>query len=104
MGQRMQDCLYQTADTVFTLSDSGCRRQSIRQQMQYSLYQTADAGLSFFTQRMQYSLYQTADAGNTLSVSGCRRHSIRQRMQETLCKSLFIRQPMKESLYQIANA
>ena len=61
----MQETLYQTADAEVSLSDSGCRRHSIRQ-------------------RMQKSLYQTADVGDTLSDSGCRRHSIRQRMQETL--------------------
>ena len=50
-----------TADTGDTLSDSGCRRLSIRQ-------------------RMQESLYQTVDAGDSLSDSGCRGLSIRQRM------------------------
>ena len=52
MRQRMQETLYQTADAEVSLSDSGCRRHSIRQ-------------------RMQKSLYQTADAGDTLSDSGC---------------------------------
>ena len=40
----MQETLYQTADAVDSLSDSGCRRLSIRQRMQETLYQTADAG------------------------------------------------------------
>ena len=62
--QRMQDCLYQTEagcwkfyQTAFTvsLSDSGCRRQSFRQQMKDSLYRTADAGP-----------YQTGDARVTI--------------------------------------
>ena len=39
----MHDTLYQTADAVVFLSDSGCRRHSIRRQMQETLYQTADA-------------------------------------------------------------
>ena len=70
----MQETLYQTADAGDTLSeadaevslsDSGCRRHSIRQRMQETLYQPADAGVS-------------------LSDSGCRKHSIRQQMQESL--------------------
>ena len=49
----MQESLYQTADagdSIQTadagdsLSDSGCRRLSIRQRIQETLYQTADAG------------------------------------------------------------
>ena len=40
----MQESLYQTADAGDSLSDSGCRRQSISQRMQESLYQTALAG------------------------------------------------------------
>ena len=40
----MQETLYQTADAGVSLSDSGCRRHSIRHRMQKSLYQTADAG------------------------------------------------------------
>ena len=35
---------YQTADAGDTLSDSGCRRLSIRQRMQETLYQTENAG------------------------------------------------------------
>ena len=58
----MQEYLHQTADAVFSLSDSGCRSISIRQRMQYFLYQTADA----VRQRMQEFLNQTADAGETL--------------------------------------
>ena len=51
----MQESLYQTADTGNTLSeadaevslsDSGCRRHSIRQRMQETLYQPAAAGIS----------------------------------------------------------
>ena len=64
--QRIQETLYQTAvqETLYQttvagvfLSDSGCRRHSIRQWM-------------------QASLHQTADAGDSLSDSGCRRLSI----------------------------
>ena len=44
MGQRMQQFLYQTLDARDTLSDSGCRRHSIKQEMQETLYGTADAG------------------------------------------------------------
>ena len=44
MRQRTEETLYQTADAEVFLSDSGCRRHSIRQRMQKSLYQTADAG------------------------------------------------------------
>ena len=49
----MHETLYQTTDAGLisvrqrmqgvSLSDSGCRRLSIRQRMQESLYQTADA-------------------------------------------------------------
>ena len=49
----MQETLYQTANTGDTLSDSGCRRDSIGQQM-------------------QETLFQTAEAGDSLSDSGCR--------------------------------
>ena len=42
----MQKSLYRTADAVDTLSDSGRRSLSIRQQMQGTLYQTADAEVS----------------------------------------------------------
>ena len=59
----MQEPFYQTADAGDSLSDSGCRRLSIRQRMQESLHQTADAEVS-------------------LSDRGCRSLSIRQRMQE----------------------
>ena len=46
----MQESLYQTAlhktvDAEDTLSDSGCRRHSIRERMQEYLYQTANAGI-----------------------------------------------------------
>ena len=105
--RRQQKSLYQTADAVSeSLSDSGGRSLSIRQQDQ-----TADAGDTLSDrslsirqrmqevtlsdsgcrrlsdsgcrrQRTQESLYQTAHAGDTLSDSGCL--SIRQRMQETL--------------------
>ena len=42
----MQKSVYQTADAVDTLSDSGCRSLYIRQRMQETLYQTADAEVS----------------------------------------------------------
>ena len=42
----MQETLSHTADAGVSLSDSGCRRHSIRQWMQESLYQTADAEVS----------------------------------------------------------
>ena len=38
--------LHQTADAGDSLSDSKCRRLSIRQRMQETLYQKADAGVS----------------------------------------------------------
>ena len=38
MRQRMQESLYEAADAGVSLSDSGCRRLSIRQRMQKSLY------------------------------------------------------------------
>ena len=47
----MQETLYQTADAGDILSNSRCRRLSIRQQIQEKI-----------GQRMQESLYQTADA------------------------------------------
>ena len=51
----MQETLYQTADAEVSLSDtdagdtlsnSGCRRLSIRLRMQETLYQPTDAGVS----------------------------------------------------------
>ena len=39
----MQESLYQTADAGVSLTDSGCRRLSIKQRMQETLYQTANA-------------------------------------------------------------
>ena len=54
----MQETLYQTADAEVSLSDSGCSRHSVRQQMQETLSQPYDAGVS-------------------LSDSGCRSLSIR---------------------------
>ena len=75
----MQETIYQTADAEDSLSDSGCRRLSIRQRMVGTLYQTADAVVS-------------------PSDSGCRRHSIRQRMQETLYQKADA-----ESLHQTAD-
>ena len=42
----MQEFFYQTVDAGDTLSDSGCRSLSIRQRMQETLYQTADTGFS----------------------------------------------------------
>ena len=55
----MQETLYKTADAGDSLSDSGCRRLSIRQRMQETLHQTADTA----------SLHQTADAGDSLTDS-----------------------------------
>ena len=69
----MQESLYQTADAEDSLSDSGCRRQSIRQRMQES-----------YRQRTQETLYQTVDAEVSLSESGYRSLSFRQRMQKSL--------------------
>ena len=74
MRQRMQETLHGTADAGDSLSDSGCRRHSMRQQMQETLKR----------QQMQETLYQTVDAGDTLFDRRCRRHSMGQRMQETL--------------------
>ena len=85
--------LYETADAGVSLSDSGCKRHSIRQRMQKSLYQSGcrtpsvDAGETLSAADAEVSL---SDAGDTLSDSrcrrdsGCRRHSIRQRMQKSL--------------------
>ena len=52
----MHESLYQTADAGVSLSDSGCRRLSIRQRMHETFYQTADAGDSV-RQQMQETLY-----------------------------------------------
>ena len=73
----MQESLYQRVDVGDTLSDSGCKKLSIRQ-------------------RMQETLLSTADAGDTLSDSGCRSLSITQRMQESLNQK-----QMQETLYQM---
>ena len=108
--QRMKESLHQTADlgdAGDTLSDSGCRRLSIRHADQtgvdslsdsgcrWSLYQSECRRLSI-RQRMQETLYQTADAGDSLSDSQFRRLSIRQRMQESFidrgCRCLSVRQ------------
>ena len=56
----MWEIIFETGDEGVSLSDSGCRRHSIRQEMQESLYQTADAGV-------------------TSSDSDCRRQYINQR-------------------------
>ena len=40
----MQETFYQTEDAGDSLSDSGCRRLSIRHRLQEYLFQTADAG------------------------------------------------------------
>ena len=47
-----RESLHQTVDAGDTLSDSICKRHSIRQRMQETPYQTSDKG----------PLYQTADA------------------------------------------
>ena len=62
----MQETLYQTADAGDSLSDSGCRKLSIRQQMQETLYQTANETLY---QPVDAGDYQTADAGVSSSDS-----------------------------------
>ena len=76
----MQESLYQTVDAADSLSDSGCRRFSIRQRMQETLYQTVDAGDyqtadagDSIRQQMQETLYQTAIGVDSPSDSGCRR-------------------------------
>ena len=61
----MKETLYQTADAGDSLSDSGCRRLSIRQRMQETLHQTADA-VDSIRRWMQENLHQTADAGVSL--------------------------------------
>ena len=95
----MQETLYETVDAGVSLSDSGCRRLSIRQRMQETLYQIFGSRDIFFRQQMQENLYQTADVEDSLSDSGCRRLSIRQQMQR-----LSIRQRMQEPLNQTADA
>ena len=62
----MQESLYLTANAGDSLSDSGCKRLSIRQRMQEFLFKTVDAGDSI-RQRMQESLHQRADTEDTLS-------------------------------------
>ena len=42
----MQETLYKTADAGDTLSHSGCKSLSIRQQMQETLYQKINAEVS----------------------------------------------------------
>ena len=102
--QQMQKTHYQTADAGDSLSDSGCRRLSIRQMQEMhardSLYQTADAGVS-----------QTADQIRQMQdADRCRRLSIRQQMLETLCQtddagdSLYQTADAGETLYQTADA
>ena len=63
-----RETLYQTADAGDTyrdagvsLSDSGCRRHSIRQRMQETLYQTAYAEVSLSAAGVSI-LYHRADA------------------------------------------
>ena len=73
----MKEPLYKKEDAEVSLSDSECRRHSIRQRMQKPLHQTADAGNTLITQRMQDTLYQKADAEVSLSHSRCRSLSIR---------------------------
>ena len=58
----MQESLYQTANVGDTLSDSRCRRLTIRQRMQETLYHAADAGV-ILSDRKCRRLYQIADAG-----------------------------------------
>ena len=66
------ETLYQTADAEISLSDSGCRRLSIRLRIQETVYQIADAGD-----------YQTAGAEESLSDCGCRSIYIRQFVWES---------------------
>ena len=93
------------AEAGVSLSDSGCRRLSIRQRMQEPMRSLSirqrmqetllsDSGCRSLSirQRMQETLYQTADAGVSPSDIGCRRLSIRQRKQE-----LYIRQQISLS-------
>ena len=80
--QRMQESfcdtadagLYQTADTVISLSDIDCRGNlsDIRCKSICNI------------QKMQASLYQTAGAEVSLSDSGCRAHFIGSLVQESL--------------------
>ena len=57
----MKESLNQTADIGDSLSDSGCRRLSIRQRMQETLSDNGCGRLSF-RQWMQETLLETADA------------------------------------------
>ena len=57
MRQRMQEELYQTADAEVSLSDSGCRRHSIRQRMQR---------VSSIRQRIERLLHQQSDRGTPI--------------------------------------
>ena len=94
----MQETLYQTANARDSISDSRCRSFYIRQQMQEIIldseckgqYQTADAVVSLSDNGCERLLYQTAGSRVSISDSGCKR--------------LFIRQQMRETLYQPADA
>ena len=108
----MQQKFFQTADAEVSLSDSGCRSFSIRQQTQDTLFETEDAGVSI-RQPMHDIFNQTADARLFLSRGGCMSHSIRQQMQTSLyqtadtglylknsgCRTLSTRQRIQESLF-----
>ena len=103
----MQKKFFQTADAEVSLSDSGCRSFSIRQQTQDTLFETEDAGVSI-RQRMHDIFNQTADARLFLSRGGCMSHSIRQQMQKSLYQTadtgLYLKkQWMQDSLHQTAN-
>ena len=57
------------------------------QRMQETLYQTGDSVDTLWGKWLQDTLYETADAGDTLSDWSCRRHSMRQGMKEALYES-----------------
>ena len=101
--QQVQESLYQTADAGDSLSDSECRRFSIRLCIQLTLYQTVDAEISLSDigcwrlsdqtadswrlsdSLMQKRLYWTSsDAGVSILDNLCGSLSIRHRMQKTL--------------------
>ena len=103
MRQRMQEELYQTADAEVSLSDSGCRRHSIRQRMQKSLYQTADAGDTLSAADAGDSSIRQSDAEILCIRQSDARDSIRC-LIETADAEVSIRQWMQETLYQTADA
>ena len=116
--------LFLTADAGLSPSDSGCRRNSMRQRMHEALYQIANVGVSIsdsgsgihsITQRMQRTLFQIADEGVPLSDNGFRRHSMTKdaglyqtaytgdMLSNSRCRSLFIKQRIQETFIQTAD-